>query len=107
MFDFLFGSNIENISPREVEGKLNDKQIQILDVRTKREYKQGHIPKSLNIPVSKIESNLNKIDKNKEIITVCASGMRSKKAAKKLVKAGYEKVKNMPGGMKAWQGKVN
>ncbi|MCK8817903.1 thioredoxin domain-containing protein [Natroniella sulfidigena] len=107
MFNFLFGRNkVENISATEVAQKLNQTKPQIIDVRTKREYQEGHIPNSINIPVTKITDNLDKLAKEEEIITVCASGRRSKKAAKKLVTADYNKVKNMSGGMNAWQGDI-
>ena len=89
MLGFLFGKNkVKNVSAAEVKDKLKEQPIQIIDVRTKREYKQGHIPKALNIPVNKINDNLDKISQDKEIITVCASGMRSKREDKKLSKAG-------------------
>jgi rhodanese-related sulfurtransferase len=67
----------------------------ILDVRSKGEYAGGHIKGSINISVNQLESNLNKFkDKNKPIITCCASGMRSA-SAKSLLKAnGYTNVYN-------------
>ncbi len=67
----------------------------ILDVRSKGEYAGGHIRDSVNISVNQLESNLNKFkDKNKTIITCCASGMRSA-SAKSILKAnGYTNVHN-------------
>ena len=51
----------------------------ILDVRSPAEYAGGHIEGSKNIPVDKLKGNLNFLnDKNKAIITCCASGMRSR-----------------------------
>jgi phage shock protein E len=67
----------------------------IVDVRSKGEFASGHIEGSINIPVDAIASNLNKLkDKNKVIITCCASGMRSA-AAKGILKSnGYATVFN-------------
>lgn len=49
----------------------------ILDVRSKGEYATGHIKGSVNIPVDQLGNNLSKLkDKNRTIITCCASGMR-------------------------------
>jgi phage shock protein E len=62
----------------------------ILDVRTKEEYQQGHIKGSLNIPLQTIQNNLNKIKKDKPVITCCASGMRSASAKSILKNAGFE-----------------
>ena len=50
----------------------------ILDVRSKGEFAGGHIKGSVNISVDTLRNNLVKLkDKNKTIITCCASGMRS------------------------------
>lgn len=105
-FDVLFGSEVKKISPKEVEEKLRKGDIQILDVRTEQEYSQGHIPRSINIPLSELENRLNELDRSKEIITVCASGVRSDKAARKLMEMRFDIVKNMAGGMMAWQGRI-
>ena len=61
----------------------------ILDVRTAGEFSKGHINKSKNISVQDLQSQLDKLDKSKIIITCCASGMRSASAASILKKAGY------------------
>jgi phage shock protein E len=72
----------------------------ILDVRSKGEYSGGHIKGSINISVDTLKNNLNKIkDKNKPIITCCASGMRSATAKSILKSKGYAEVYN--GG--SWQ----
>jgi phage shock protein E len=67
----------------------------IVDVRSKGEFASGHIEGSINIPVDAIASNLNKLkDKNKVIITCCASGMRSAAAKGVLKSNGYATVFN-------------
>ncbi|MFG5857114.1 rhodanese-like domain-containing protein, partial [Dysgonomonas sp. Shenzhen-Wh21] len=50
----------------------------LLDVRTKEEYKQGAAINSINISLDSLSSNLSKLKKDKPIIAVCASGMRSR-----------------------------
>ena len=73
----------------------------ILDVRSKDEFKSGHIEGALNIPVQILSSNLSRLkDKKKPIITCCASGMRSASAKSILLNAGYSEVYN--GG--SWSG---
>ena len=62
----------------------------IIDVRSKGEYQGGHIRGSVNIPLDSIQSNLSKFDKNKVIITCCASGMRSGSAKGILRSNGFE-----------------
>ena len=67
----------------------------ILDVRTKGEYSGGHIKGSINIPVDSLGNNTSRFtDKNKPIITCCASGMRSGAAKSILKSKGYTQVYN-------------
>ncbi|MDQ0477828.1 MULTISPECIES: rhodanese-like domain-containing protein [Chryseobacterium] len=67
----------------------------IVDVRSKEEFAGGHIKNSINIPVDQLLKNLSRLkDKNKTIITCCASGMRSASAKTLLVKNGYTDVHN-------------
>ena len=66
----------------------------ILDVRTKGEYQSGHLKNSINIPIDKLEQNIKKLNKNKSIITCCASGSRSASARRILKSNGFEQVYN-------------
>jgi Rhodanese-related sulfurtransferase len=66
----------------------------IVDVRSKREYAGGHIKNSINIPVDQLEKNLSKLNKEKTIITCCASGMRSASAKNILQNNGFKSVHN-------------
>ncbi len=72
---------------------------QIIDVRTPAEYNSGHIKGSINIPLQTLISQLNRIQKNKAVITCCASGMRSASAKSILEEKGFTKVFNGGG----WQ----
>ena len=75
--------------------ELVKKGAVILDVRSKSEYDGGHIKNSVNIPVDQLQKNLSKLkDKNKPIITCCASGMRSASAKSILQNNGYKNVHN-------------
>lgn len=71
----------------------------IMDVRTKMEYQDGHIKSSVNIPLNHLKDQLSKLNKDKPIITCCASGSRSSVAKRILKSAGFSEVHN--GG--AWQ----
>ena len=67
----------------------------ILDVRSKSEYAGGHIKNSINIPVNELQNNLSRLkNKDKTIITCCASGMRSASAKSILQNNGYNNVHN-------------
>ena len=78
----------------------------ILDVRSKSEFVGGHIKGSINISVDTLRNNLENLkDKNKPIITCCASGMRSASAKSILALNGYTHVYN-GGGWNSLQNKL-
>ncbi|WKK81457.1 rhodanese-like domain-containing protein [Marivirga arenosa] len=86
----LFG-----LGPKADFKTLAEEGAIILDVRTKGEFKQGHIKNAKNIPVETLASNISQLrDKEKTIITCCASGMRSSRAKSILKANGYENVFN-------------
>jgi len=63
----------------------------IIDVRTPKEYSQGHVKESINIPLGEIQNHIVKWKRNdKPIIACCRSGARSGRAAKVLSEAGIE-----------------
>lgn len=78
----------------------------IVDVRSKQEFAAGHIHGSINIPVDQLSNSTGKLkDKNRPIITCCASGMRSSSAKGILQAKGYSRVYN-GGGWLSLQNKI-
>ena len=67
---------------------------QVIDVRTPAEYANDHLKNSVNMPLSSLGANLNKIKKDKPVITCCASGGRSSIARRLLLSKGFEEVYN-------------
>lgn len=90
----------KTISTNTLIGILNDRDKVFVDVRTPGEYKGRSIPQFKNIPLG---SDFSKLPKDKEIVVICQSGMRSAQACNQLKKLGYEKVTNVRGGMSAWR----
>lgn len=78
----------------------------LLDVRSIKEYQNGHVPGSYNIPLKSIE-NVVSVVKNKDanLYVYCQSGARSKQAVTTLKNMGYSSVKNI-GGMSAYHGEI-
>lgn len=67
----------------------------VIDLRTANEFDQGHIPRSLNIPVDRIRVNTRRIrELNRPIILCCANGIHCWEAATILREAGIERVYN-------------
>jgi len=93
---------VELISPTALNSKLGD--IQLIDVRTPKEYTDGHIKDAVNINFydDNFIDQMSKLDKGKEIYIYCRSGGRSGKAAKKLKAAGFTKVYDLQGGFINW-----
>lgn len=97
----LFG-----MGPSADYAELSKRGAIILDVRSKGEYAGGHIEGSINISVDQLGNSLSKLkDKNKPIITCCASGMRSASAKNILQSNGYTEVYN-GGGWYSLQSKL-
>ena len=98
--------NLFGIGPKINYADLVKQGAIILDVRSKGEYAVGHINGSINISVDHLSENLSKLkDKNKPIITCCASGMRSASAKSILKSYGYTRVFN-GGGWSSLQSKI-
>lgn len=92
----------EIVSIDEFKTYLGKDNAQIIDVRGVSEYKEAHIQGVENIFVGTIQDNLEKIDKNKEVVIHCQSGARAAIAQSVLARNGVENVKVYPGGMEEW-----
>jgi len=75
----------------------------ILDVRTQEEYDEGHIEEAVLIPVNELEQRIGELDREKETLVYCKSGVRSATASQILVDNGFSSVYNMLGGITAWR----
>lgn len=99
--------NTKFISQTNEEFKklISDKTVQLLDVRTAEEYKQGHIPGAENVDVTSNEfvNRLRSLDIKRPVAVYCRSGARSKTAATKLAAKGF-KVYELDKGFMNWDG---
>lgn len=92
-------SNMNSIHWQEID-KLQG--VQLVDVRTRLEYLMGHIPGSINIPVSELEQHIGQLDLGHPIVVYCAVGMRGANASQILEQLGAIDVRNLVGGYKLW-----
>lgn len=98
-------TNKINIDVAEAKTMLKDrKDIVLIDVRTPGEIAQGKINDALEMDISSpdFQSNLNKLDKNKEYIVYCAVGGRSATAVSAMQQMGFSKVHNLTSGYTGW-----
>ena len=80
--------------------------IQIVDVREPYEFENGHIPGAKLIPLGQLQTRVSEIVKSAETVVVCHSGGRSSVACDFLDQLGYQNIRNLMGGMSAWDGQV-
>jgi sulfate permease, SulP family len=75
----------------------------VIDVREPREFNQGHIVEANLVPLPKILSADVKLPANKQIVLICRTGRRSRRAAAALKRIGCLNVQIVEGGMLAWE----
>lgn len=92
----------DNIQCRELED-IDITDTIVVDVRTPGETRHGIITGAINIPVDELRDNLDKLDKNKQIILYCAVGFRAYLASRILKQNGFERVKNLAGGYTSYE----
>ena len=83
----------------------NRENAVFLDIREDREYKGGHIPDAIHIPLSQLSERVSELGKYRDnpVIAYCRSGNRSNAAGRVLNKNGFESVYNLTGGIVAWE----
>ena len=104
---------IENISVSEAKEKLNDPNVQFIDVRDKQSFSKGTIGNAIHMDRaflefylaegSPLENENFKNNPDKEYIVFCSLGGQSTLATKTMQEMGIKNVKNMTGGIKAWK----
>ena len=97
--------NIVSVSAPEFEKEIKSDSVQLVDVRTPREYAEGHIDGALNINVQSDdfkELAQRELSKDSTVLVYCRSGRRSLDAAEMLTNLGY-KVVNLKGGIIEWE----
>lgn len=77
----------------------------VLDVRTEKEFKAGHIPGAVNIDVNApdFEKQVGKLGTNKTFLVHCAAGVRSRRACGKLDAAGFQNLIDLAPGFNGWE----
>jgi len=104
-----FNKNVKNVSGEEAAKLIREnKDLVILDVRTKDEYQLGHINGSKLMPANDIASRISELEKfrNKPILVHCASGGRSPKAVNVLLKNKFGPIYHMNHGLTGFTGNL-
>ncbi|MCE3295731.1 MAG: uncharacterized protein K0R65_1445 [Crocinitomicaceae bacterium] len=93
------------LSPAKFKKGIAKKDIQLVDVRTNKEFEAGHIGDAQNINyfAAGFKEQINKLDKEKPVYVYCQGGGRSGAAAKMLVEMGFKEVFDLEGGYDDWK----
>jgi rhodanese-related sulfurtransferase len=96
---------VKLVTAAEMQSILELEDVQLVDVRTPKEYDEIRISNSQNIDFQSptFDEDISKLDKEKPVILYCRSGARSAKCAKKLKDAGFEKIYDLQGGISKWK----
>lgn len=98
-------SQIEVISPEEMQEISQIEGVQLVDVRTPEEYDEGYIEGFQNIDFfsNTFSQEIEKLDKSKPVIVYCRTGRRSADCAKQLEEKGFVKIYDLEGGIAKWE----
>ena len=86
----------------EAKAKIDEGNVQVVDVRTPGEYAGGHVPGSINIPHMSVVSRKSELAPDKELVFICQLGQRSALAAEFAAAVGFKELYNVEGGTEAW-----
>ena len=94
------------LRPAELTALVNGENALVVDLRPGAEFEKGHIPGSRNVQMAQFDPENKALADAKAlpVVVVCKAGMTSVDAARRLRKAGFERVYVLDGGIGAWQG---
>jgi len=100
--------NAGEIGVTELKAKLDrGDNFVLVDVREPHEYRLCSIPGSKLIPLGELPKRIGELDPAAELVVHCKSGGRSARACGVLRQAGFQRVRNLVGGILAWSDKVD
>ena len=96
------------ISVAELNAKIKGRDNPfILDVREPHEFDICRMPNATLISLGEIENRIHELDRDRDIVVHCRTGVRSAKAVKFLREAGFNQVRNLKGGILAWADEID
>ncbi len=97
-------SGIRSVSALELPRVMKSEKAIVVDISDPKDFESGHIPKARNVPLSRIDSDVNRLNKFKSrpVVIACRVGNRSSKAANILRKHDFSDIRILHGGFAAW-----
>ena len=95
----------KGLRPAELTALVNREDALVVDLRPAAEFEKGHIPGSKNVQMAQFDPENKALAgaKSLPVVAVCKTGVTAVDAARRLRKAGFEKVYLLEGGIGAWQ----
>jgi rhodanese-related sulfurtransferase len=95
------GADPRTIGDEEFAQAVNEDHCDVIDVREPHEFSSGHIPNSINMPVSTFDPK--ELPSGKPVVLICQSGRRSLHALGQAHAAGRGDVRHYAGGVTRWR----
>jgi rhodanese-related sulfurtransferase len=102
VFSFLRKLGTPSIDVTELETRLADGSMRLLDVREDAEFRAGHVPGAIHVPAKRLPERVSRLKRDKPYAVICASGSRSRGATNLLLDEGFEGTVSVNGGTGAW-----
>ncbi len=102
MFSFLKRLGGPQIDVVELDRLLVQGAIRILDAREDAEFKRGHLPGAIHVPMKRLPERIGNLKRDKPYAVICQSGNRSRSSRKYLLDQGFEGTVSVRGGTSAW-----
>jgi molybdopterin/thiamine biosynthesis adenylyltransferase/rhodanese-related sulfurtransferase len=101
--------DVLEITPRELAARLSggDDSFDLIDVREPYEWAIARIDGARLVPLGQVPKSLSSLDKTREIVVMCRSGVRSADAVRFMQSQGFARVRNLAGGILRWSSDVD
>ncbi len=93
---------VPELDVKEAPGWIETHEPLIVDVREPNEYERAHIQAAVSVPQADLASRLQELPRDRDLLVVCAGGVRSLRASNYLLSLGYKSVTSLNGGTDAW-----
>ncbi len=102
MFSFLRRLGGPQIDVAELDALLQQGSVRVLDVREDSEFRSGHLPGAIHIPMKRLPDRIAKLKHDKPYAVICQSGSRSRRVTDFLIDEGFKGAVSVRGGTGAW-----
>lgn len=97
---------VDELTPAEVQKKLDEDGVQVVDIRPPAAFEEGHIPGAINIPMSELPASVDDVEWDDDVVVACPIGQSSVQAARLIDSfegvGEDDEVRSMSGGYEEW-----